>query len=63
MRTTFEVDDRLMAEALAATGLQTEQEVVELALRTFIRLKRQEEIRRYRGKIDWQGNLDEMRKD
>ncbi|MEX3952807.1 type II toxin-antitoxin system VapB family antitoxin [Paraburkholderia sp. EG287B] len=63
MRTTFEVDDRLMAEALAATGLQTEQEVVELALRTIIRLKRQEEIRRYRGKIDWQGNLDEMRRD
>lgn len=60
---TIEIDDRLMVAALAATGLKTEREVVELALTTIIRLKRQEEIRGYRGKLEWQGNLDEMRKD
>ncbi|WP_321965188.1 type II toxin-antitoxin system VapB family antitoxin [Paraburkholderia sp. J7] len=63
MRTTLEIDDRLMADALAAAGPKTERDVVELGLRTIIRLKRQEEIIGYRGKLDWQGNLDEMRRD
>jgi len=63
MRTNIDIDDRLMADALAATGLKTKREVVELGLQKIIQLKRQEELRRLRGKIDWQGNLDEMRRD
>lgn len=63
MRTNIDIDDRLMADALAASGLKTKREVVELGLQKIIQLKRQEELRRLRGKIDWQGNLDEMRKD
>lgn len=63
MRTNIEIDDRLMADALAATGLKTKREVVELGLQKLVQLKRQEGLRRLRGKIDWQGSLDEMRKD
>ncbi len=62
MRTNIVIDDELMAEALRATGLKTKREVVEQGLKTLVRLKAQEEIKRYRGKLHWEGDLDEMRK-
>ncbi len=63
MRTNIVIDDRLMNEALRATGLKTKREAVELGLRTLLRLRQQEEIRQFRGKLDWQGDLDKMRSD
>lgn len=63
MRTTIEIDDRLMKDALRATGARTKREVVELGLRTLLRLRQQEEIRRHRGRLDWQGDLEAMRAD
>jgi Arc/MetJ family transcription regulator len=63
MRTNIVIDDELMIEALRATGLKTKREAVELGLRTLLRLGRQSEIRRLRGKLQWQGDLDAMRRD
>ncbi len=63
MRTRIVTDDQLMQDALLATGLQTRREAVELGLRTLLRLRQQEEIRRFRGKLNWQGELDTMRAD
>ena len=63
MRTNIEIDDKLMQEALRLTGLNTKREAVEAGLRTLLRLRQQEEIRRYRGKLDWQGDLNAMRTD
>lgn len=63
MRIHVEIDDELMRDARLLTGIETEQEVVELCLRTLLRLGRHEQIRRLRGKLDWQGDLDEMRTD
>ncbi|HEY6829734.1 MAG TPA: type II toxin-antitoxin system VapB family antitoxin [Gemmatimonadaceae bacterium] len=63
MRTNIDIDDQLMADTLRATGLRTKREAVELALRTLLRLRRQGEIKRLRGKLHWQGNLDAMRRD
>lgn len=63
MRTNIVIDDKLMNETLRATGLKTKREAVELGLRTLLRLRQQEEIRRFRGKLDWQGDLDAMRTD
>lgn len=63
MRTNIVIDDKLMKEVLRATGLKTKREAVELGLRTLVRLRRQEEIRRFRGKLGWQGDLDAMRTD
>ncbi len=63
MRTNIVIDDRLMKDTLRATGLRTKREAVELALRTLLRLRRQQEIRRFRGKLDWRGDLDAMRTD
>ena len=63
MRTNIAIDDKLMRDTLRATGLKTKREAVEVALRTLLRLKRQAEIRRFRGKLDWHGDLDAMRSD
>ena len=63
MRTNIVIDDNLMRDALRATGLGTKKEVVELGLRTLLRIRNQEEVRKQRGKLQWEGNLDEMRRD
>jgi Arc/MetJ family transcription regulator len=63
MRTNIVIDDQLMSEALKLTGLKTKKEAVELGLKTLIRLKKQEGVRQYRGKLKWEGDLDEMRED
>lgn len=63
MRTNIVIDDTLMNNTLRATGLKTKREVVELGLRTLLRLRQQAEIRRFRGKLNWQGDLDAMRTD
>ena len=63
MRTNIVIDDALMDETLRVTGLKTKREAVELGLRTLLRMRKQAEIRRFRGKLDWQGDLDAMRTD
>lgn len=63
MRTNIVIDDKLMNDTLRVTGLKTKREVVELGLRTVLRLRQQEQIRRFRGKLNWQGDLDAMRTD
>ena len=61
MRTNIVIDDQLMADALKATGLTTKKEAVDLGLRMLVRLKKQQAIRQLRGKLIWDGDLDEMR--
>ncbi len=61
MRTNIEIDDNLMADALKATGLNTKKEAVELGLKALIKLNKQASIRALRGKLKWEGNLEDMR--
>ncbi|MDG0978773.1 MAG: type II toxin-antitoxin system VapB family antitoxin [Halieaceae bacterium] len=61
MRTNIEIDDQLMKDVLKLTGLTTKKEAVELGLRTLTRLRRQENIRNYRGKLAWTEDLNELR--
>jgi Arc/MetJ family transcription regulator len=63
MRTNIEIDDQLMRSTLEVTGLKTKREVVELGLRTLLKLHQQEHIRQFRGKLHWQGDLETMRTD
>jgi len=63
VRTNIVIDDKLMRDTLRATGLKTKREAVELGLRTVLRLRKQAAIRRLRGKLDWQGDLNAMRSD
>ncbi len=53
----------LINDAMKITGLKTEAEVIELSLKTLINLKQQEKIKQYKGKLKWEGNLEEMRLD
>lgn len=62
MRTNIVLDDALIAEAMERTGIKTKRAIVEEALKTLVRLKRQEGIRELRGKLHWEGDLDEMRR-
>ena len=61
MRTNIERDNKLMNEAIKVSGLKTKKETVELGLKTLVRLKKQENIRRFRGRLEWTANLDDMR--
>ena len=63
MRTNIVIDDELMARVLEVTGIKTKREAVEEGLKLLLRIKSQEEILKLRGKIKWEGNLDEMRRD
>ncbi|HOT90746.1 MAG TPA: type II toxin-antitoxin system VapB family antitoxin [Anaerolineae bacterium] len=54
MRTNVVLDQDLIAEALALTGLKTKKAVIEEALRTLTRLKRQENIHALRGQLHWE---------
>jgi Arc/MetJ family transcription regulator len=62
MRTNIVINDKLMRDTLRATGLKTKREAVELGLQTLLRLNKQSEIRRLRGKLEWHGDLDAMRR-
>jgi Arc/MetJ family transcription regulator len=63
MRTNIEIDDRLMKDALKATGAKTKREAVEMGLRTLVQLRAQEKARELKGKITWDGDLNAMRTD
>ena len=63
MRTNIEIDDKLMSNALKATGARTKREAVELGLKMLIQLRAQEKARDLKGKISWKGDLEAMRTD
>jgi Arc/MetJ family transcription regulator len=61
MRTNIVIDDGLMSEALKTTGLKTKKEVVEQGLRLLVQKNKQQDLRKLRGKLSWEGDLNEMR--
>lgn len=62
MRTNIDIDDALIAEAMALTGAKTKREAVDTALRDLVHVRRQAEIRTWRGKLHWTGDLEAMRR-
>jgi Arc/MetJ family transcription regulator len=63
MRTNIVLEDKLVEKARRLTGLKTKRAVVEEGLRTLIRLREQEKVRRLFGKLHWEGNLKAQRKE
>jgi len=63
MRTNIVIDDELIAEAMRLSGARTKREAVEYSLRLLVQLKRQERVRGARGKLQWVGDLEAMRRD
>jgi Arc/MetJ family transcription regulator len=61
MRTNIVIDDKLMTDALKASGLSTKKEAVEQGLKLLVRRSQQQEIRKLRGRVKWEGDLDKMR--
>jgi Arc/MetJ family transcription regulator len=61
MRTNIILDDDLIQRARQLTGIKTKREVVQEALRILIQLREQTDVRKLRGKLHWEGNLDEQR--
>lgn len=61
MRTNIDIDDKLLSDAMKATGASTKREVVELGLASLVKLKKQERVRKLRGTLQWEGDLDSMR--
>lgn len=57
------IDDELMEAALKATRLKTKKSVIEEGWRLLIRMKNQERVKAYRGKLRWTGDLAKMRSD
>ncbi|EIJ36244.1 type II toxin-antitoxin system VapB family antitoxin [Thiothrix nivea] len=63
MRTNIVIDETLMQDVLKETGIKTKREAVEQGLQLLLKLARQARIRQFRGKLQWEGDLDEMRQD
>ncbi len=61
MRTNIVINDELMQEALKTSGIKTKRAAVEAGLQLLVKLSRQQAIRRLRGKLAWEGSLDEIR--
>ncbi len=62
MRTNIIIDDNLMQQTLQATGIKTKKEAVEQGLKLLLQKAQQQQIRKLRGKLNWEGDLAEMRK-
>jgi Arc/MetJ family transcription regulator len=63
MRTNIVIDDNLMDQALSISGFKTKKETVEAGLKLLIAQRNQAKIRDLRGKLNWEGDLDQMRSD
>jgi Arc/MetJ family transcription regulator len=61
MRTNIILDDQLIDEARLLTGIKTKRAVIQEALRTLIQLRKQSSVRGLRGKLKWEGDLEEQR--
>jgi Arc/MetJ family transcription regulator len=61
MRTNIDIDDRLMRQAMRRSGARTKRAVVEEALRLLVQTRGQSGIRRVRGRVGWEGDLDASR--
>ncbi len=62
MRTNIEIEDQLIRDAMRSSGAKTKRAAVEAGLKLLIQVKAQSAIRELRGKVKWEGNLNESRR-
>ena len=62
MRTNIEIDDRLLSEAMRASGCRTKRATVEEGLRLLARRKAYRAILALRGKVHWEGDSGVLRR-
>jgi Arc/MetJ family transcription regulator len=61
LRTNIVLDDKLVEKGMNYTGIRTKKDLVDFALRELVRRKEGKKILSLKGKLRWEGNLDEMR--
>jgi hypothetical protein len=61
MRTTLDLPEVLLKEAMTVTHCETKTAVIILALQDIVRKTKIQELRQYKGRIDLDINLDELR--
>jgi Arc/MetJ family transcription regulator len=61
VRTNIDIDDRLMRQAMRRSGARTKRAAVEAGLKLLAETHAQGSIRRLRGKIVWEGDLNQSR--
>lgn len=61
MRTNVEIDDSLMQEAMAIGQIKTKKQTIEFALKEYIAAAHRRKLFDLRGKVEWEGNLEEWR--
>ena len=63
MRTNVVLNDDLIRTALKLSGFKTKKKAIEEGLKLLVQLNRQKNVRGFRGKLKWEGNLNKMRID
>jgi Arc/MetJ family transcription regulator len=63
MRTNIEINDALMSTAMKLGRYATKREAVDAALKLLVQTRKQQKARALRGKLKWEGSLDDMRSD
>lgn len=63
MRTNVVIDDKLMSRALRSSGCRTKRSAIESGLRLLVQVNSQKTLRLLKGKIAWEGDLEDMRRD
>jgi Arc/MetJ family transcription regulator len=62
MRTTLNIDDDALQAAMKFAQGRTKTEVINEALRRFVRAKRRRQLLQLQGKVEWEGDIDALRK-
>ena len=62
MRTTLDLSDTLLEEAMALTKITTKTEVITQALENLIQKEKLKQLESYYGKVDMDIDLDTLRK-
>lgn len=60
-RTNIELDEKVLKEAMELTKMKTKKEVVNFAVSELVKRLKRKKILELEGKIQWEGNLDEIR--
>jgi Arc/MetJ family transcription regulator len=63
MRTNIEIDDKLIERAMRSSGTTTKKATVDAALKLLVKVQAQAGMRKFWGKVKWEGDLDESRRD
>ena len=61
MRTNVVLDEALVEQAKALTGIKTTRAVIDEALRLLVQLRQQGQVRELRGRLRWEGDLGTLR--